>query len=230
MDVYSTFIRTGKDPLTNSTAVIIPPSLVSQQDDQQQQHSYYMHNINISGLFVLCAASFTFYVVLTMHIIDRNRAENISEQEYVRQNLNLMGDPSFRTWNQSFQAATLLMHGVVFWTVCSPISLDVLICSFVLIHASLGGMTQPLDHCNEDGGNSESNSQSAVMTSQHVMILACIYICCIILAVTRIVIDENLAKSQSVLILVCIDAFMLFGHLWDRVPTLQASFSCFFLV
>jgi hypothetical protein len=140
--------------------------------------SYYMHNINISGLFVICAASFTFYVVLTMHIMDRGRNENLSEQEYVKQNASLMADPSFKTWNQAFTASILAVHGVVVWTVCSPISLDVLVCSLVLIHASLGGMIQPLDNCSED-------QQGASVTSQQVMVMACVFVCCILLAVTR---------------------------------------------
>jgi hypothetical protein len=169
---------------------------------------------------VICAASFTFYVVLTMHIMDRNRAESINEQEFVRQNVNLMADPSFRTWNQAFVASILCFHGVVVWTVCSPISLDVLICSFVLIYASLGSMVQPWDSCCSEEDANAGISQS--MTSQNIMMHACIYACCILLAVTRIVTDEFMAKSQAMLILACLDAFMLFGHLWDRVPTLQA--------
>ena len=218
VDVFSASILTEKDPLTNATAVVIPPTL--SHTSNQQQDAYYMHSINISGLFVICAASFTFYVVLTMHIMDRNRAESINEQEFVRQNVNLMADPSFRTWNQAFVASILCFHGVVVWTVCSPISLDVLICSFVLIYASLGSMVQPWDSCCSEEDANAGISQS--MTSQNIMMHACIYACCILLAVTRIVTDEFMAKSQAMLILACLDAFMLFGHLWDRVPTLQA--------
>jgi hypothetical protein len=40
------------------------------------------------------------------------------------------------------------------------------------------------------------------------------------------VVDEYYAKVQTVLLLAFIDSFMLFGHLWDRVPVLQVVINC----
>ncbi len=37
--------------------------------------------------------------------------------------------------------------------------------------------------------------------------------------------DEYLAKSQAMLVLTCLDAVMLFGHLWDRIPTVQVAYA-----
>lgn len=77
VDLYSPYLDVGMDPSTNHSAVVIPSPIHKPSPEQQeggaimQVNAAYMHGINISGLFVLCASSFTFFVVLTMQFVDR---------------------------------------------------------------------------------------------------------------------------------------------------------------
>jgi hypothetical protein len=42
----------------------------------------------------------------------------------------------------------------------------------------------------------------------------------------HIPLDQQSCKAQFVLLLGCLDGFMLYGHLWDRVPSLQVVLNC----
>ena len=89
VDVYSPYLDVGTDPSTNRTAVVIPtpmhkPSSGGQDEAVHMQvNASYMHGINISGLFVLCASSFTFFVVLTMQFVDRGLRSGSSSRDGV---------------------------------------------------------------------------------------------------------------------------------------------------
>ena len=65
VDLYTPYMVTAMDPATNTTAVVLPHTA------EGPIHASYMHGVNISGLFVLCSSSFTFFVVLTMQFIER---------------------------------------------------------------------------------------------------------------------------------------------------------------
>lgn len=226
-DIYSTSVQLGKDPANNNSSAVILMKSFSVSSTQEQGEGYYMHGLNISGLFVLCAASFTFFVVLTMHLVDRGRTshERGGETDFTRQNISLISDPSFRTWNQAFLVSTLLMHMVLILAVCSPVSTDMLLSSAALLYVSLCQLVQPLDNYEEELSSSSSGggmtTGAASMAAQTNMLLCIIFCSAILFALTRIPVDESMGKTQSLLILVCLDAFMLFGHLWDRVPVVQ---------
>lgn len=146
------------------------------------------------------------------------------------QNASLVADPSFRLWNQSFAASTLLMHAVAAATVCSPASTHMLVCICMLFLVSIGPMVHPMD--NFDSGiaaASDSDSQLhriglASLVSQKVMGMGFIYLAAVGIVLTSILVDAYSAKAEFFLLLCFMDGFMLFGHLWDRVPTLQVIF------
>jgi hypothetical protein len=124
--------------------------------------------------------------------------------------------------------ATLLLHVVVTATVCSPVSSHMLLSTGLLFFASLGRLVHPLDNY-DTTANSEANNNSIGMSSlasQKVMILGGTYLAAVSLVLANIVVDEYYAKVQTVLLLAFIDSFMLFGHLWDRVPVLQVVINC----
>jgi hypothetical protein len=225
IDLYNAAPLTVKDPATNGTAVAIPYKIDSKQE------GYYMHGINVSGLFVLCSASFTFFVVLTMQLLDRGSnshrhvesGPSVQDQEFTKQNLALTCDPAFRTWNQAFLASTLLVHVVIVVTVASPASMDLVLSTSALLYASLCSLLQPLDNFAEE--NEPGTSGAASMAAQSTMLLCMIFAGTILFLMTRIVVDDYLGKTQTLLLLACLDAFMLFGHLWDRVPMVQVCHS-----
>ena len=114
IDVYDTSIRTVIDPATNQT-------VVAGADKSAVQVSSYEHGMGISGLYVLSSASFAFFAVLTMNFIERgvvvaNSSSSsdmhrrsggggegrnaMANEEYVSQNVGMVADPTFRTWNQ----------------------------------------------------------------------------------------------------------------------------------
>lgn len=224
VDVYSTSVRVGMDPATNASAVVLPASVTA---------DYHMHGINTSGLFVVCAASFCFFVVLTMHLLDRSNhnnmrdKENMNEQEFTKQNVALVSDPSFRTWNQAFVAVLLAVHFNVILTVCSPASMELLLSCAALLYVSICQLVQPLDNFCED--SDAATTGAASMAAQSNMVLCLIYCITLLLALSRIVLDPYAGKTQVVLVLACLDAFMLFGHLWDRVPVVQVRLLSVFL-
>lgn len=141
------------------------------------------------------------------------------QEEFVSQNVSLVGDPSFRLWNQSFVAAALLMHFVAAATLCSPASTHMLVCICLLFLVSMGPMVHPMDNFDSVDTNRIGLSS---MVSQKVMIMGFIYLAAVGIILTSILVDTYSAKAEFFLLLVFMDGFMLFGHLWDRVPTLQA--------
>jgi hypothetical protein len=64
------------------------------------------------------------------------------------------------------------------------------------------------------------------LASQHTLLKAMLFVAAIIYIMLRIPLDPQACKSQLVLLMACLDAFMLFGHLWDKVPTLQVVLNC----
>ena len=142
------------------------------------------------------------------------------QEEFVSQNTSLVGDPSFRLWNQSFVVATLLMHFVAAATLCSPSSTHMLVCTCLLFLVSMGSMVHPMD-------NFDSVDQNRIglasMVSQKAMSLGFIYLGGAGIVLTSILVDVYSAKAEFFLLLCFMDCFMLFGHLWDRVPSLQAK-------
>lgn len=191
-----------------------------------------MHGINVSGLFVLSASAFTFFVVMTMQFVDRGIRGDASagseilmasfQEEYIAQNTALVGDPTFRLWNQAFVACVLLLHFAACVTVCSPISSHMLLSTCLLFAVSLAPMVQPLDNY----ASMDHVPGLASASSQKVMVLGSIYLAAVTLVLANIVLDAYMAKVQGVLLLAFLDSFMLFGHLWDRVPTLQVIVNC----
>lgn len=141
------------------------------------------------------------------------------QEEFVSQNVGLVGDPSFRLWNQSFVGATLLMHFVAAATLCSPASTHMLVCICMLFLASIGPMVHPMD--NFDSAESNNRIGLASLVSQKVMGMGFIYLAAVGIVLTSILVDVYSAKAEFFLLLCFMDGFMLFGHLWDRVPTLQ---------
>jgi hypothetical protein len=146
------------------------------------------------------------------------------QEEYVAQNESLVGDPSFRLWNQSFAAASLLMHLVLAAAVCSPVSSHMLLSISLLFLVSISTMVQPLENYSSSQGDNVMAMTS--VTSQKVMLLGGIYLSAIFIVLSNISVDTYSAKVESVLLIAFLDGFMLFGHLWDKVPTLQVIINC----
>lgn len=95
----------------------------------------------------------------------------------------------------------------------------------LLFFASLGRLVHPLDNYDAAGSDSSSVGMSS-LASQKVMLLGGTYLAAVSLVLANIVVDEYYAKVQSILLLAFLDSFMLFGHLWDRVPILQVIINC----
>lgn len=110
IDVFVPGIRLATDPATNLTAVAFT-------NESAVYAAAYDHGVGISGLYVLSASSFTFFAVLTMNFLERGLASASDEgrmassmqqaliqqmegEEFVLQNLGMVSDPTFRTWNQ----------------------------------------------------------------------------------------------------------------------------------
>lgn len=66
----------------------------------------------------------------------------------------------------------------------------------------------------------------ASLSAQSTMFKATLFLGCITYMMLHIPLDPQACKSQFVLLIACLDAFMLFGHLWDKVPTLQVVLNC----
>ncbi len=87
------------------------------------QASGYEHGLGISGLYVINAASITFFAVLCMNLMDRGMhmamvaaaassasgfdldsrgagQSMMGSEEFVAQNIKMVVDPTFRMWNQ----------------------------------------------------------------------------------------------------------------------------------
>lgn len=103
-------VRTAQDPATNATSV-------AGSDGSAVHAISYDHGVGISGMYVLNAASFTFFAVLTMNFLERGLAiaespafsspalgasivQQMGAEEFVQQNVGMVVDPTFRMWNQ----------------------------------------------------------------------------------------------------------------------------------
>lgn len=134
---------------------------------------------------------------------------------------------------QAFTLSVILIHSVVVATVCSPVSWDVIITSVLLIYASLGEMVQPMDNFESESASSSGHSSHAAapggiaaLASQANMFRAFVCMLALGYVLLHIPLDQQSCKSQLVLLLACLDGFMLYGHMWDRVPTLQIVLNC----
>ena len=111
VDLFSTGVRVVLDPANNMTSVVAAP------DSSAVEIVGYEHGFGISGLYVLNAASVTFFAVLCMNLMDRGFAAAsasdmedmrrrghssslIAEEDFVSQNIGMVVDPTFRMWNQ----------------------------------------------------------------------------------------------------------------------------------
>jgi hypothetical protein len=110
LDYFQTTIRTLYDRSVNQTVIAAP-------NETAVLVSGYVHGMSLTGLFLISAASYTFFVVLTMNLLERNASSSDgssqltslgrrsmaimwSEEEFVSHNIKLVADPSFRMWNQ----------------------------------------------------------------------------------------------------------------------------------
>jgi hypothetical protein len=105
IDLFDTSIRLAYDSRSNQTAI-------AAANASAVHISTYEHNVSITGLFLINAASYTFFVVLTMNLLDRGivattesassaSSSSVSHnEEFVAHNIRLVTDPTFRMWNQ----------------------------------------------------------------------------------------------------------------------------------
>ena len=104
VDLYVAGVRTIVDKNSNQTAV-------AAMDGSAVHALSYEHGVAISGLYVLNAASFTFFAVLTMNFLERglsmvdagsspHMVQQMGGEEFVSQNVGMLVDPAFRMWNQ----------------------------------------------------------------------------------------------------------------------------------
>lgn len=127
---------------------------------------------------------------------------------------------------QAFTALLLVSHAVFAATVCSPISWDVLSTYVLLVYVSLVGLVQPLDNFCSERNDSEGAAAAAAgmmssISSQTSMFKAVAYMLAFGYVLLHVPLDPLACKSQFMLVLACLDALLLYGHLWDRVPSLQ---------
>ncbi len=136
------------------------------------------------------------------------------------------------TYTQAFTLSVLLVHSVVAATVCSPVSWDVVGTSLLLAYVSIGALVQPTDNFESESAqnivdlNTSVGSIMSSAASQTTLARGGLCMLAVMHILLHIPADQQLYKSQFVLILGCLDAFMLFGHLWDRVLSLQVVLNC----
>ena len=121
-----------------------------------------------------------------------------------------------------------MTHGAFAATVCSPVSWDVLSTYVLLLYLSLCTLVQPMDNffaCAAGGEQEEHSAAAAGMmasiSSQTNMFKSVAYMLAFGYIMVHIPIDNGMCKRQFLLALACLDALLLYGHLWDRVPNLQ---------
>jgi hypothetical protein len=113
IDLFSTGIRTAFDPSINQTAVVAP-------NQSAVGVSYYEHGVGITGLYVINAASFAFFAVMTMNFVERGGVPSddplrssdtnaMAQEEFVAQNLGMVSDPMFRAWNQVCRSRIVML-------------------------------------------------------------------------------------------------------------------------
>lgn len=126
----------------------------------------------------------------------------------------------------------LVTHATFAATVCSPVSWDVLSTYALLLYLSLVALVQPMDNfCGEAAREASETSAAAAgmmssISSQTNMFKAVAYMLAFGYVMQHIPVDASMCKHQFLLLLACLDALLLYGHLWDRVPSLQASLPC----
>lgn len=110
----------------------------------------------------------------------------------------------------------------------------------LLTYVSLVELVQPMDNYHSEaakGAMSECSDGSAGATagmmnsvsSQTVMLRSVAYAGTIGYVLVHIPIDAGACKAQLVLAIACLDGLLLYGHLWDRVPSLQVAINCRFM-
>jgi len=136
---------------------------------------------------------------------------------------------------QAFTALLLVTHATFAATVCSPVSWEVLSTYVLLLYISLVALVQPMDNfcCSEHQEANETHAAAAGMmasiSSQANMFKSITYMLAFGYILTRIPVDASMCKHQFLLVLACVDALLLYGHLWDRVPSLQVVLNCRFI-
>ncbi len=133
---------------------------------------------------------------------------------------------------QAFSAMLLITHGTFVATACSPLSWDVLGAYLLLTYISLVSLVQPQNnfYCesareaaenDEAGGTAAAAGMMASIASQTNMAKSVAYMIAFGYVMMHIWVDANACKAQFMLLLACLDSLLLYGHLWDRVPSLQ---------
>lgn len=242
VDLYTTGVRTAMDPRTNRTAVVAP-------DKSAIAVASYEHNVGASGFFVLNAALIAIFGTMTMSFCERGLVSRPSDrddgihgspmaaEEFVAQNIGMLADPTFRTWNQAFVGVLLSVHVTSMAAMCSPVSWDALAIYALLVALSICSIVQPLDNFDSDackefmehassGGNGGSGWIMASVSAQNAMVRMGLFAASVAFLLSRIPIDPQACRAQLALLLACIDGFLLMGHLWDRVPSLQVALNC----
>jgi hypothetical protein len=268
------------DPRTNRTAVAAP-------DRSAIMVSSYEHNVGASGIFVLNAALVAIFGTMTMSFCERGLISRPSDdagihgspmaaEEFVAQNIGMLADPTFRTWNQvrhtfcaalctcvqgrrgfllpekltllfasvskkkqAFVGLLLSVHVSSMAAMCSPVSWDAILIYGLLVALSICSIVQPLDNfesesCKEfmesashaGGGGSGSGWIMASVSAQNAMVRMGLFAASVAFLLSRIPIDPQACRAQLALLLACIDGFLLMGHLWDKVPSLQVAVNC----
>ena len=133
---------------------------------------------------------------------------------------------------QAFTLSVLIVHGVVAATVCSPVSWDVITTTLLLGYVSIAALVQLMDNFESESGQGMLDTQQAFgsslssIASQGTMLRGGLCMVATTYVLLHIPVDQQSCKAQFVLLLACLDALMLFGHLWDRVPSLQVVLNC----
>lgn len=245
VDLYTTAVHTGMDPQTNRTAVVAP-------DKSAIVVASYEHAIGASGLFVLNAALIAIFGTMTMSFCERGLISSRSSsdgdgiysnpmatEEFVAQNIGMLADPTFRTWNQAFVAMLISLHVSSMAAMCSPLSWDTLLIYGLLVCLSICSIVQPLDNfeseaCKEfmesasraGGGGSGSGWIMASVSAQNNMLRMGLYATSVAFLLSRIPIDPQACRAQLALLLASLDGFLIMGHLWDKIPSLQVAVNC----
>jgi hypothetical protein len=143
-------------------------------------------------------------------------------------------------------------HATICVTVCSPVQWLGIGLYMLLLNESLVALAQPLDNFScraaraflaaaaesaddEDssmmmamssGGAQAAPGMMSSISSQRVMVRMVLGSLSVLFLLRSIPVDRGAYKTQLLLVLGCLDAFLLYGHLWDRVPSLQVVLNC----
>lgn len=116
-------------------------------------------------------------------------------------------------------------------------SWDVLSTYALLLYLSLVALVQPMDNfCGESLRGAEMSETSAAaagmmssISAQTNMFKAVAYMLAFGYIMLHIPVDASMCRHQFLLLLACLDALLLYGHLWDRLPNLQVVLNCRFI-